>query len=118
MHRKRVVQRRRNGQGVSVALAVIVVLGCLSCLSCCQTRKRELVLADFDFLELGMSLDEITCRLGRAPDRPGGSGIRMFEYDLSDGRIVVLRFISPPGVTGARVYEKDGTWTTLLEGED
>jgi hypothetical protein len=111
------VKQQRNAPTVSVALAIIAVLGSLSCLSCCRMRKRPLELADFDRLELGMSLEEITCRLGRPPDTRAGSRIRHFECDLADGRTVALQFMSP-GLTDARVYDQDGTWTDLIEQGD
>lgn len=107
---------RRIVVRVAVLWVVVLLVGG-PCLSCCRVR-RQLTLSDFDRLELGMSLEEVTCRLGRPPDRPVGSGIRAYGYDLVDGRTVVLVFWDPDGLTDARVYDQDGTWTDLFEQGD
>jgi hypothetical protein len=98
---------------------IIVVLGCAFCLLSCRSQnvQRRLTLSHFDFLEVGMSLEEITARVGK-PDRDVGSGIFLVQYDLADGRTVQLTFINPHKLIGAQVREKDGTWRDLIEEQD
>ena len=100
----------------TLASLLIVVLGCAFCLLSCRSQngQRRLTLSDFDFLEAGMSLKEITDRVGE-PDRDVGSGIFLIQYDLADGRTVQLTFINPDELVGAQVQEKDGTWIDLFE---
>lgn len=102
----------------SSALLLIAVLGYAFCLLSCKPQgdQRKLTLSDFDFLEVGMSLEEITERVGE-PDRDVGSGIFLIQYDLADGRTLQLVFISPDELIGVQLRERDGTWIELL-GED
>jgi len=103
----------------ALVLQLIVALGSVSCLSGCkaQDSQRELRLSDFDFLELGMSLEGITDRLGE-PDREVGSGLYGFQYDLVDGRVVTLSFITLDQLVGAWIVNEDGTRTDFFEKRD
>jgi hypothetical protein len=75
-------------------LFAVATAGCTFCFSGCraQDSQRELALSDFDFLELGMSFEDITDELG-LPDRFTGSGLVDVQYDLDDGRIIELTFM-------------------------
>ncbi len=53
--------------------------------------RDELTVADFYFLEYGMSYDEITKRVGPA-DEDVASGLYEFVYQLKDGSTVHLIF--------------------------
>lgn len=107
--------RYRKTVFAPLTLLLMVILGCALCLPSCRPREgqRRLTLSDFDFLEIGMSLEEITERVGE-PDRDVGSGIFLIQYDLADGRTVQLVFISPDELIGVQLREKDGTWIDLL----
>jgi hypothetical protein len=100
------------------AFLAICLMGGASLLSRCTAKveRQGLTLADFDFLEFGMSLKEITARVGWGRDV--ASGVYNFQYDLVDGRMVELFFGSPDRLLGARLREKDGSWTDLLEKQD
>lgn len=76
--------------------------------------QRGLTLSDFQFLEQGMSLEEIVDRVGE-PDRELGSGISHFQYDLTDGRTLELVFLHLDDLLGAVILEEDGNVIDLLE---
>ena len=99
---------------ITLALLSAVVL-CL-CLSGCQAqyRHRELTLSDFESLYSDMDLKEVFEKVGWS-DRSFGFGFIEYQYDLVDGRVVVLFFSG--GQLRAEVQEKDGTWTVLKLAE-
>lgn len=74
-----------------------------------STSLFERKLDDFDFLKVGMSLDEIEKQVG-GPDRNVGSGVIIVVYDLSNGSKVYLGFGSDiTNLLEASVYLPDGT---------
>jgi hypothetical protein len=99
---------------LALVLFALATAGCTFCFSGCraQDSQRELALSDFDFLELGMSFEDITEELG-LPDRFTGSGLVDAQYDLDDGRIIELTFMESDKLLGARIRENDGTWADL-----
>lgn len=102
-------------QRMTFMLLLLIAL-LASCFPSCRSQggQRRLTLSDFDFLEAGMSLEEIVERVGE-PDRDVGSGIFLIQYDLADGRTVQLMFITPDKLVGAQVCKKDGTCRELLD---
>jgi len=71
-------------------------------------RSRQLELSDFDFLKPGISREEVVRRVGE-PDRIVGSGLYICQYDLADGRKIMLSFPTPEELGGAWIINKDGT---------
>lgn len=105
---------------LAIFLLVLIILGMLHLMRSEKARishQRRLTLSDFGFLEIGMSLKEITERVGK-PDRDVGSGIFLIQYDLADGRTLQLIFVDPDKLLGAQIREKDGTWTDLFGKEN
>jgi hypothetical protein len=94
---------------IVLVLLLVAVLGYVSWLT---LRRR--MLSSFEFLERGMSLEEIIDRVGE-PDRRLGSGILTAEYDLIDGRTVRLLILRQDEISAADVCDRDGTCTELLE---
>ncbi len=85
-----------------------------------KTRKSvtELTLSDFEFLEPGMSLDEIVARVGE-PNRDVGSGFYMPVYDLADGGVVGLQFGGDPNnLLIAEYRSRDGKVKVLVNGQE
>jgi len=110
---------RKTSFAVLVLLIVMAVLGITFYLLYWRPRgeQRALTLSDFNFLSIGMGLNEVIERVGE-PDRDVGSGIFIIQYDLVDGRRVQLIFVDPDNLTGAWVLERDGTWRDLLEKQN
>jgi hypothetical protein len=98
----------------SLVMAVLLI-------GCGNRHKSTLRAVDFQFVEVGMTMREITNRVG-VPDRYAGTGVFRWEYCLADGsRILILpkeRQNSDFGDLGAWVVtgigQHDGTnwlWT-------
>ncbi|MFC1936131.1 hypothetical protein ACFLYP_00535 [Chloroflexota bacterium] len=64
-------------------------------------------LKDFDFLELGMSYEEIKARVGPA-DREVGFGLHVLVYDLDDGFSLNLGFSFLDHLDYAHLVSPDG----------
>jgi hypothetical protein len=93
-----------------IALAHVLVLsGC-----CGESGLHGLTLSDFEFLEYGMSPEEIKDRVGE-PTRMYGSGLPRIEYALSDGRTMVLVFDVPNELSDAYVCNEDMDCTNFFE---
>jgi hypothetical protein len=58
-----------------------------------------------------MSLEEVTERVGM-PHRDVGSGVYLFQYDLSDGRRLTLQFITKDELRGIWIVDNRGEWHT------
>lgn len=109
------MQRKGIVRGMIVLLVLVVVGGVIYCLaSRVETEQRQLRLSDFHFLELGISRDEVTRRMGE-PDRIVGFGLYICQYDLVDGRRIMLSFPTPKGLGGAWIVNEDGTRTDFFE---
>jgi hypothetical protein len=70
--------------------------------------------ADFEFLEIGMSYDEIVARVGPA-DREVGSGLHIFVYDLDDGSQMTLSFMTLEELFSAVIVQPDGEHEIVIE---
>ena len=79
-----------------------------------ETPSDELTRSDFDFLEAGMSYDEIVAQVG-APDRDVGSGVYVYEYDLADGSQIGISFITLEHLSSAYLYNPDGTREFVID---
>ncbi len=84
----------------------------------CGTRSPEPApvpcdLATFSFLRIGMSFAEITERVGM-PDEDIGSGVYLFQYNLTDGCKVVLQFITRDHLSKVWIVDREGEWTLWL----
>lgn len=79
-----------------------------------EKGARHLRLSNFAFLKRGISRDEVIRRVGE-PDRIVGSGLYICQYDLIDGRKIMLSFPSPRGLGGAWIINRDGTRIDFFE---
>jgi hypothetical protein len=71
-------------------------------------------LDDFQFLQLGMSYNEIVARVGEAA-RDEGSGVYAFVYPLRDGTELILTFLQLDSLESAVLYNPgDGSRQTIL----
>ena|ERR1041385_1555509 len=86
----------------SVILAITALVACER--HYVSTRTTN----DFQFLEIGMKMHDVTNRLG-IYDRISGRGIPHFEYDLNDGS--EIRII--PQARGLESITNWGVWTVL-----
>jgi hypothetical protein len=74
------------------------------------TSNRQLT--DFNFLEYGLSYDEIVKRVGKE-DRDIGSGLYLLEYALADGSNVILQFFTLESLNNAYILYDDGKTESL-----
>ncbi len=72
-------------------------------------------LSDFDFLELGMSYEEIVNVVGEA-DRDVGSGLYLKVYNLEDGRQITLQFATLDALLGVFLYDPDTDQEDVILG--
>jgi len=79
------------------------------------TTSSKRTLGDFDFLQLGVSYEDVVAQAGE-PDRNVGSGVYLFQYDIADGQIVTLQFFSLDELTGAWIFQEGKPPVPLLEG--
>jgi hypothetical protein len=98
-------------------VALMVLAGCRS--GARSSRTAEPFLS----LQLGMTMQEVTNRVG-APDRHAGSGVFRWEYDLADGSTVMVYPARETPIQDfsaskvARIVQRHGTnwlWDTLDE---
>jgi hypothetical protein len=75
------------------------------------TSNRQLT--DFNFLEYGLSYDEIVKRVGKE-DRDIGSGLYLLEYALADGSNVILQFFTLESLNNAYILYDDGKTEPLV----
>jgi hypothetical protein len=69
------------------------------------TSNRQLT--DFNFLEYGISYEEIVKIVGKE-DRDIGSGLYLLEYSLADGSNVILQFFTLESLNSAYILYNDG----------
>ena len=70
--------------------------------ACGESSQRSM--DAFSFIEIGLSYEEIKGHVGEA-DRDIGSGVYLFQYDLDDGRVITLQFISLDHLTAGYVMD-------------
>jgi hypothetical protein len=105
----------------SLGLGMLLVLALSGCAGNQPTptatpQGSSRTLADFSFLQLGMSYNEVVARVGE-PDRDIGSGMYVYVYTLSDGSELNLSFASLDHLLSALVYHpQDGTREFILGG--
>ncbi|PIE80796.1 MAG: hypothetical protein CSA11_07025 [Chloroflexi bacterium] len=108
---------------------VFINLIALLLLISCDTTQSEsnnntsasdrdmLTVSDFDFLELGMSYEEVQAHVGSA-DKDIGSGLYIFVYSINDEQEILLSFSSLDNLFDAQVHNlKDNTSTPLLANQ-
>jgi len=95
------------------AIAAIGLAACNANLG--PTDSALPVLADFDFLELGMSYDKLISEVGEA-DRDIGSGIHLMVYPLQDGTELILSFPSFDNLTAVHHYDPESDERQLILG--
>jgi hypothetical protein len=71
------------------------------------------LLIDFDFLEYGISYDEIIKRVGKE-DKDIGSGLYLLEYSLADGSKIILQFFTLESLNSAYLIYDDGKTESLV----
>ncbi|MFC1936132.1 hypothetical protein ACFLYP_00540 [Chloroflexota bacterium] len=74
-------------------------------------------LKDFDFLELGMSYEEIKARVGPY-DQDVGFGIHILAYELSDGSVLLLGFSFLDHLDYVKLLTPDGNKQDILPPSD
>lgn len=84
-------------------MIVCVMAIFMSVFTACQTEKK-LDASDFEFLKKGIGYSEIVERLGK-PSGDVGSGLYIYTYPLSDGRIVYISFANLDHLENARIYD-------------
>ena len=105
---------RKVGYAVAVLLLALVIVGSgICCVGKTNKGGRQLKLSDFDFLEPGISREEVVSKVGE-PDRIVGSGLYICQYDLIDGRKIMLSFPTPEGLGGAWIINEDGSRTDFF----
>ena len=76
-----------------------------------QITNRKLT--DFNFLEKGISYDEIVKRVGKE-DKDIGSGLYLLEYSLADGSKIILQFFTLESLNSAYIIYDDGKTESLV----
>jgi hypothetical protein len=100
------MEKRKIAYGIISLFALIIVGGGVYFLL--NMQSRQLALSDFDFLKPGMTREEIIRKVGE-PDRIVGSGLYICQYNLTDGRKIMLSFPNSRDLGGAWIVNKDGT---------
>ncbi len=96
--------------------AALAIIGLSACNRGPSTPDRsDLSLSDFEFLELGMSYEQVVDELGEA-DTDAGSGIHIKVYRLGDGAEVMLSFPSLDNLTGVFLYDPDSGHREIILG--
>jgi hypothetical protein len=70
-------------------------------------------LTDFNFLEYGISYEEIVNRVGKE-DKDIGSGLYLLEYSLADGSNITLQFFTLESLNSAYLIYDDGKTESLV----
>lgn len=76
-----------------------------------QIPNRKLT--DFNFLEKGISYDEIVKKVGKE-DKDIGSGLYLLEYSLADGSNIILQFFTLESLNNAYIIYDDGKTESLV----
>jgi hypothetical protein len=90
----------------------VFLLMALVLVGCGDRHASTRTVDDFRFLKFGMTMREVTNRIG-VPDRHAGSGVLRWEYDLADGSRFVI-FPELPRWTNAIDF---GTWPVTYFGQ-
>lgn len=99
-----------------ITLSMVSLVGLMLLVSCSRNAGNagELSRSDFDFLQLGMSYDQVVSQVGEA-DRDVGSGINLKVYELGDGTEIMLAFPSLDNLAAVYLYNpKSDTRETIL----
>jgi hypothetical protein len=76
-----------------------LMLAAVAFAGCAVRHTSTRTVEEFRFLQFGMTMHEVTNRIG-APDRLGGRGVPRWEYDLRDGSQI---FIIPDSRTSESI---------------
>jgi hypothetical protein len=79
------------------------------------TSNRQLT--DFNFLEYGISYEEIVKMVGKE-DRDIGSGVYLLEYSLADGSNIILQFFTLESLNNAYILYDDGKTEKLVLSQE
>jgi len=74
--------------------------------SCVGNNSNMRKAGDFDFLEKGMSFQEIVGRVGK-PDAEIGSGGYVYVYDIGEQQSVVLYFLQIDSLNTAQLLDNN-----------
>jgi hypothetical protein len=88
---------------LTVLTLAVALVGC---------ERPSYTIADFDAVELGMTMNELTTIVG-APTRPAGRGVVKYEYDLVDRSQFVVFLDSSQG----SIIDDLSTWTIFAFGQ-
>jgi hypothetical protein len=86
-----------------------LVVAVVAVLVGCQQQHAGRSVRQFEFLQPGMAITDVTNRVG-SPDRESGSGQVRWEYDLADGSQMVIT----PEFTD---YKSLSTWRVAYFGQ-
>ena len=75
---------------------------------------HERQISDFDFLEKGISYEEVVTRVGKE-DKDIGSGLYILEYNLANGSRVYLHFITLKCLEKAYIVHSNGQIESIIE---
>ena len=104
---------------ITIRFCLLAIVGGLVFAACdgnaTQPGSSKPELSDFDFVELGMSYDEVVSRMGEE-DRDIGSGIHLMVYELVDGTEIVLSFPSLTNLVAVHIYDPETGERELILG--
>lgn len=109
--------------GSSLRVSMLAAFGCIAAavlLASCNVRENGgagLRESDFEFIQLGMSYQEVVDQVGEA-DRDIGSGVHLMVYDLQDGMQMILSFPSLDRLSAAYLYNPESDERQLILGSD
>lgn len=97
-----------------ILIVGLLLLGLVALLLWPQLRRLSgLTREDFEFVQRGMTLDEIARSVGEP--KPGG--VYLYRYDLRNGDQAVLRFSVSEGLQGGWIAQTDGSRVNLFSGD-
>lgn len=107
----------------SLRISMLAAVSCIAAavlLVSCNTRANggaSLKESDFEFIQLGMSYQEVVEQVGEA-DREIGSGVHLMVYDLQDGTQMILSFPSLDTLSAAYLYDPESDERQMILGSD
>lgn len=107
----------------SLRISMLAAIGCIAAaaflVSCNGPANGGVSLnaSDFEFLQQGMSYEEVVEQVGEA-DRDIGSGVHLMVYDLQDGTQMILSFPSLETLSAAYLYNPESDERQPIFGSD
>lgn len=95
----------------------VLISACASGIAGAKAETPSLTEADFSFLAIGVSYDDVVARVGK-PDQKIGNDKYVFVYHLVDGRDMFLTFESLDQLSAAVVRSATGSFDVILTLEN